>query len=108
LPEEFDYAHFNAAHPSLVYPNYLDGDEHVILDNLTPDGELRFQLPRVAVAAAFLEDGRTVGFAPVFLDTLMIDVPSAKAHLTWRCVFPGEHPVDEVVAMAEVMQRGLP
>src|SRR5262249_5604726 len=47
LPQDFSYAFFNGAHPDLQVEGYLQGDEWVELENLSPRPKLRFQLPGV-------------------------------------------------------------
>jgi hypothetical protein len=47
LPRDFSYAVFNGAHPDLQVEGYLRGDEEVELENLSPEGSVRFRLPGV-------------------------------------------------------------
>ncbi|MEM7412535.1 MAG: DUF2169 domain-containing protein [Myxococcota bacterium] len=88
FPENFDYAHFNAA-PVDQRVAYLRGDEEVELRNLHPDHEvLRTALPGVRVRCflnlrneaeeTFLQE------VPLVLDTLWIDSEQAKLVLVWR------------------------
>lgn len=87
LPVDFSFEHYNSAHPDLIYPGYLAGDEEVSLENLDPSGGLRFFLPGYELLLLLrLADGPFV-FASVNLDTLSIDVPEGRAFLTWRAVF---------------------
>ncbi len=98
LPEEFDFAFFNAAHPDLIYPRFLRGNEDVELENLTADGDLRFQLPGIAAAAFAVVGKGSPCAAPALLDTLLIDVPARRAHITWRATFPAEISIEQIVA----------
>jgi hypothetical protein len=86
LPRDFDDAFYNCAHPDLVAPGYLSGDEHVELEGLD-EKLLRFRLPGVVLSALRMPGSQR--FAPV-LDTLHIDVPAAQLHLTWRLRVPSE------------------
>jgi hypothetical protein len=88
LPENFQFAHHNAAHPGLQYPGFVRGDEEVRLEGLSPDGSLLSYLPgyRVGLLLRF-EDG-SMAVAPALLDTVTLDVPEGRGHLTWRAVFP--------------------
>lgn len=90
LPLDFDFAYHNAAHPDLIYPGHLRGDEEVTLEGLHPDGDVRFTLPALHVGLLLrLQAGPLV---PVLaaLDTLMIDVPEGLVHLSWRAGFSKE------------------
>jgi hypothetical protein len=54
LPEDFSLNYNNGAHPDLIYPGYLRGDEVVELENLLPGGGcLKFRLPRVHPSLVF-------------------------------------------------------
>ncbi len=87
LPEDFDMSYWNGAHPDMQVP-YLNGDEEVILTNLTPGGSLKFRLPaHKPVLSVTCANGRIL---PVTanLDTLIIDPDAMKVNLVWRAVIP--------------------
>lgn len=94
LPKDFDFAFYNSAHPDLIYPGYLAGDETVDLVHLSPAAAaLRFQLPGYRLMA--LVRHHTGALAPVMLalDTVHVDVSHEtladhRVHLTWRGFFP--------------------
>jgi hypothetical protein len=46
-PLDFSYLIYNGAHPDWQVEGYLRGDEVVELENLTPEGNIQFQLPGV-------------------------------------------------------------
>ena len=48
LPGDFDPLFYNGAHPDLQMPGYLEGGEPVELVNLSPEGQIAFNLPRDA------------------------------------------------------------
>ncbi|XXT19586.1 DUF2169 domain-containing protein [Sorangium sp. So ce429] len=88
LPADFDYRFYQTAHPGLVLPGHLRGDERVELQGLTPGGgALAFTLPGRALWAWFTwERGRRVPVR-LHLDGLHIDVrgePPWSVQLTWR------------------------
>ncbi|MCA9624068.1 MAG: DUF2169 domain-containing protein [Myxococcales bacterium] len=94
VPEDFDYAHYQAAHPDLVYPGYLEGDEPIELVHLLPGGgSVLSALPDWRVWTLLrLGDGRMLRW-PTQLDTVHFDLASPdpsehRAYLTWRAVFP--------------------
>lgn len=87
FPENFDMAYWNGAHPDMQIP-YLNGDEEVILTNLTPGGTLTFRLPEYQpVINVVCVNGRTLS-VPANLDTLIIDPDAMRMSLVWRAVIP--------------------
>lgn len=89
VPEDFDFAFYNCAHPDLVYPGYVLGGEEVRLERLHPDHEIvRFRLPLhlVAVALTDKEGYRYGGAAKI--DTVHIDAERMKMHLVYRSTLP--------------------
>ena len=96
LPADFDAAFYNSAHPDLIYPGYVRGDEQVHLVNMCKGAPvIAFSLPRYAMVGV----GRCASGlwcrAPLALDTIHVDVRSEareehRVHLTWRGVFPLE------------------
>jgi len=84
IPDDFDFAHYNGAHPDLITPEYLNGDEPIHLDGFTAEGSISSQLPGYAVyCRARLHSGR-IGILPMPLDTLHFDVDALTVALTWR------------------------
>jgi hypothetical protein len=54
LPKDFDYRFYQTAHPKLIYPGHLRGDEMVQIVNMTPGGGRRvFFLPEIQPYAVF-------------------------------------------------------
>jgi hypothetical protein len=92
LPLDFDFAYWNCAHPDLIAPALLRGDEAVALAGFHPEGERRFHLPGHEV---FLLLERTEGEGESHtlpLDTLVIDVDRAKVVMVYRRVLPWPRP----------------
>lgn len=87
LPEDFDMAYWNGAHPDMQTP-YLTGGEMVTLSNLTPDGILVFKLPDgpPTVEVHYADGGRAP--VPANLDTLIIEPASMRVGIVWRAVLP--------------------
>jgi hypothetical protein len=99
LPLDFDYGFYNSAHPGLVYPEWVRGDEHVHLVNLSSVRPvIAFQLPSYRVfGLARCFSGRLRPF-PAQLDTIHIDVKARateehRVHLTWRGVVGLDDPI---------------
>lgn len=93
LPLDFDLDFYNCAHPDLIHPSLLRGDETVLLTGMHPDGDLQFSLPGHHMAALFRFKDGTMAVVPLALDTLFIDVPSERVHLTWRVVYLLDKPI---------------
>ncbi|MEQ9318274.1 MAG: DUF2169 domain-containing protein, partial [Polyangiaceae bacterium] len=86
-PDDFDWAHFNAA-PSKLQVPYLRGDERVRVSGCQPDGRvLQARLPgRVPRLVALHEDG-TRSEATAHLDTVHVDADVGEVIVLWRGVF---------------------
>ncbi|AKT42942.1 DUF2169 family type VI secretion system accessory protein [Chondromyces crocatus] len=82
---DFDPRFFQCAHPDLIAPSYLEGDEEIVLTGLMPGAEpFTFQLPAVRVLAALI-DGQ--GSRPPWglpLDTVHLDLDAGTVTLCWR------------------------
>ena len=85
LPD-MDFRFFNGASPGLVLP-FLTGGEWVRLINLTPDGELRLQLP-IERPKLGLDVGAGVQEPEVALHTVMIRADEGQLDLVWRGAVP--------------------
>jgi hypothetical protein len=81
-----DFRFFNGASPGLALP-FLSGDEWVGLTNLTPDGELHFQLPAGRPKIG-LDIGQGVQEPTVVLHTVMIRADDRQVDLVWRAAVP--------------------
>ncbi|WIX32093.1 DUF2169 domain-containing protein [Salinicola sp. JS01] len=110
-PDDFDSRYYNSAHPDLIAPEYLRGDEVVILTNCLAGsqrvqiGTSRFyshhtRLPGLALKAlAEHADGdRTI--TPLALDTVGIDLDHGELTLTWRALFAPEEALRRVTLAA--------
>lgn len=90
LPLDFDFTHFNAAHPALQLQPYAKGDEALVFANMHPQ-HARFEckLPGIRVRA-FLDlpkgDAIALHEVPMHLDTVWVDVSAQKLVLLWRGV----------------------
>lgn len=94
LPEDFDYAYHQSAHPDLVAHGYFRGDEPIELVHVAArGGTILTSLPSWRPFMLLrLGRGHLLPWA-MRLDTVAIDVtaedPGAhRAYLTWRSVFP--------------------
>jgi hypothetical protein len=106
LPSDFKDAYYQAA-PLDQQVDYLRGGEEVVLQNLTPDGFTRFQIPQVQVPVAFfLKKGETQKTNAV-ADTLVLEPNEGRFTITWRVSIPLKKNMFEVVqVLAGKMPRG--
>jgi hypothetical protein len=107
LPEDFRFDFYNSAHPDLIYPGFVQGDEEVVLFRLSPIPELRFTLPGLICGLLVRwEDGQMVPL-PMQLDTVHMEVPAMKVFLVWRGVYPLGKPIRVLEArMKQPDRRG--
>jgi hypothetical protein len=101
LPADFDFKYWNSAHPDLIAPGLLRGDEEIVLSGFDAErgGVRRHRLPGHTM---FLAVGRPPA-EPVprllFLDTLVIDLERAKVVALYRGVLPWPRPESLEVRM---------
>lgn len=108
LPRDFDARFYNSAHPDLQYPGYLGGGEDVTLEGVDPFGPIGFSLPSYSMGILVRREARAPEPLPLLLDTLHVDVPARRVHLTWRIPFHGGlEGVREIqIRMREGARRG--
>lgn len=91
-PDDFDPRFFQSAHPDLVCPRYLEGDEGITLEGLLPEGTFSMRLPgRGLVAGCLRESGETTK-GRMQLDTVAIDLDRRIVSLVWRGAFHRRDP----------------
>ena len=86
-PDDFDYRYFQSTPPDQQIP-YPVGGEDVVLSNLTPDTEVRFRLPSLAVPVWCLPYRGADEKVEAVIDTLLIEPDAGRFMLTWRAVVP--------------------
>lgn len=87
LPRDFNAEFFHVAPPELCARERLKGGEPVELLNLSPEGALRFTLPRCAVDSTV----RIAGMPerpPLRLETVHLTPAEGQVCLTWRGAVP--------------------
>jgi hypothetical protein len=85
LPKDFDRRFFNAASPGLVAPGFLNGDEPVMVENVSPTGLISFNLPGVPAPRCRVElkGGKKELLEPK-LDTVVFNTYERLLLLIWR------------------------
>ena len=86
LPDDFDLRFHNGAHPDLIAPEHFSGGEAVLVQGASPDGEIRFALPRLPLAVIVTTRGTPVRHAPR-LDTVVIEPDERRVSLCFRTTF---------------------
>lgn len=86
-PDDFDYRYFQATSPDQQIP-YPKGGEMVILQNLTPEGLTKFQIPRLSMPVIFVQYRGKDIIKEAVLDTILIEPDHKRFMLTWRVPLP--------------------
>ena len=102
LPADFSYSFYNSAHPGLIHPHCLRGNESVRLVHLTPIREvLDFMLPDFGLSVLWRAKMGLMVSQDMRLDTLEIDVASDdpaehRVYLVWRASYRLDQPMRAV------------
>jgi hypothetical protein len=88
LPDDFDEHFYLCAPMDQQAPKYFRGEEPVELRNLTPDGELRFNLPRVALGfETRFFTGETIPHRAA-LHTVILEPNVPRVIMVWHTFLP--------------------
>jgi len=111
-PADFDDRFFQCAPPDQQAPSFLRGGEPAVLHRLTPDGELRFALPKVFLGfETRFTDRSTEIHQQRRLHTVIIDGDGPRVSLVWHTALPCHFKVHKlertiVTLKTEVVDRG--
>ncbi|MBN1960448.1 MAG: DUF2169 domain-containing protein [Deltaproteobacteria bacterium] len=97
LPVDFNFLHYNSAHPDLIYNGFMQGDEPVILEGFDPHKIINFSLPGYKIKVAVSDVFGPIEEQCCQLDTVRIDVPARRVHLTWRAMINTRTQLDKMV-----------
>jgi hypothetical protein len=87
-PEDFSYDYFQCA-PADQQTQFLQGEEEVVLENLTPVGGIRiFRVPKRQMPVTFLPHRGADIVEKAVCDTLLIEPDLNRFSLTWRVSLP--------------------
>lgn len=86
-PEDFDEQFYNSAPLDQQVPGYLKGGEEVVLENLTPDGQLRFRLPRISLGFTTYFSGKSQHHQGR-LHTVLLEPDVPRVVLCWHTHLP--------------------
>jgi hypothetical protein len=89
LPDDFDERYFQFAPPDQQAPSFLHGGEPVLLHRLTPNGELRFTLPKVFLGfdTRFYDGSREI-HQERKLHTVILEPDFPRVSLVWHSALP--------------------
>ncbi|KRB24765.1 DUF2169 domain-containing protein [Rhizobacter sp. Root16D2] len=82
-PDDFDFLYFQSAPADQRLP-YLQGGEPVLLRNLSPEGTLGFEIPRVPLQVLLMPHRGEPELSQPVIDTLVIEPEARRFTLTWR------------------------
>jgi hypothetical protein len=107
LPVDFDRRFFNAASPGLIAPGYLNGDEPVSIEGVSPHGNMVFNLPGLAPPECRVQ---LIGHRDVLvetkLDTVIINMDEDILLLIWRGHLPVRNGPHDVVSI-QIQAAGI-
>ena len=107
LPEDFDERYYQCAPNDQQAPQFLKGGEPVTLVNLTPEGELRFALPRVFLAfETQFTTGERQHHEKARLHTVIIEPDFPRVSLVWHSALAC-HPNVYKLVRTRVTQKRL-
>lgn len=87
LPEDFDLRFYQSAHPDLICPGFLKGDEHLALAGMLPEGPIKMRLPGVSILIKACFDSGHTETGLMRLDTVTVDIDTRQLTLIWRAAF---------------------
>jgi hypothetical protein len=88
LPLDFDFTYWNCAHPDLIAPGLLRGDEEIVLEGFDPEGARRHRLPGHRVFVRLYRGPDQDEERTMSLDTLVLDLEQNKAITVYRSALP--------------------
>ncbi len=84
LPEDFDTKYNQAAHPDLIYPGFLEGNENVLIAGVSEKGPYEFSLPDIRPACRIELSGEE-HHPEINIEKLVINTDEEKAFIVWHC-----------------------
>lgn len=93
LPLDFDEHYYQCAPQDQQVLGFVKGGESVVLVNLTPEGHLRFRLPRLSLAfTTYFDDGTSVDHRAV-IHTVNIKPDARQVVVVWHTHLECHHKV---------------
>lgn len=95
-PDDYDPRFTHSAHPGLIWPKHMQGDEEVVLAQCLPEPKLVTALPGFAVQAMTVFENGVHQIRPLALDTLRINLDTRTCVVLWRTMFDRNNPPVEI------------
>lgn len=95
LPEDFDFAYWNAA-PEDQQIDYPEGGEQVVMIGLHLGGEMRFRLPKPDARLLLHLAGGLPLFKPLVIDTLIFDLKAMQLVVVQRAAIAAKAEVEMI------------
>ena len=107
LPEDFDERFYQCAPEDQQVPGFLKGGELVELYNLTPNGALRFRLPRVTLGFGTNFGGNDTQEHRAVLHTVILEPDVPRAIMVWHTNLPCHHKVQKLLNTTIDLKRRI-
>ncbi|MCU7905714.1 MAG: DUF2169 domain-containing protein [Candidatus Thiodiazotropha sp. (ex Epidulcina cf. delphinae)] len=95
LPADFDDHYYQAAPEDQQIP-YPQGGEGIFLQNLTPGGQISFQLPQVKMPVVFFRKDGGKEEQQGVIDTIVLEPDEGLFTMTWRVAIPLKRNIFEI------------
>lgn len=107
LPVDFDDRHYQCAPVDQQAPQFLMGDEPVLMVHLAPQPQIRFALPRVLLGfETFFSDGTQVLHERPQLHTVILEPAVMRVSLVWHSALPC-HPKVHKLRKTRIVEKRL-
>ncbi|MET3442199.1 hypothetical protein ABIC94_002983 [Variovorax paradoxus] len=107
LPVDFDDRHYQCASVDQQAPQFLAGDEPVLMVHLAPQPEIRFTLPRVLLGLeTFFSDDTQVLHERPHLHTVILEPEAMRVSLVWHSALPC-HPKVHKLLKTRIVEKRL-
>jgi hypothetical protein len=107
LPVDFDDRHYQCAPVDQQAPQFLVGDEPVLMVHLAQQSEIRFALPRVLLGfETFFSDGMQVLHERPQLHTVILEPAVMRVSLVWHSALPC-HPKVHKLLKTRIVEKRL-
>jgi hypothetical protein len=98
FPVDFDYRYYQCAHPNLIHPEHLHGDEKIYLIGLLagPAQTVACELPGIQMQAELIAADGSSQDRAMSLDTIHVDLDANTISLTWRLTLDQRECIEHV------------
>lgn len=107
LPRDFQDAYYRCAPVDQQVNGFLQGGEEVVLRNLSPEGLLRFRLPRISLGFITRIDGGTTHHRGQ-LYTVIIEPEEHRLIMVWQTALPCHHTLYTLKETVVIEKKHLP